>query len=95
MTMLHLSTYPKLVLEYGNIIWGPTFVLDQQHVEKVQKRARYVIFATVLIYNSRNLPSLKYRRHQGDMTMIYHLLHLNLNVDPSDLLTINTYILYN
>jgi len=24
------------VLEYGNIIWGPLFVLDQQQVEKVK-----------------------------------------------------------
>jgi len=73
---------------------GPVFVLDQQHVEKEQKRAtRLVHDLCDRTYNSHlvelNFPSLKYRRHWGDMIMIYQLLH-NLNVDPSDLLTLNT-----
>ena len=40
-----------------------------------------------------NLPSLKYRRHRGDMIMIYQLLHHNLNADSSDLLTLNTFFI--
>ena len=27
--------YIQPVLEYGNIIWGPQYILDQQQVEKV------------------------------------------------------------
>ena len=61
------------------------FVLEQQQVEKVQKRAtRLVHDLGDRTYNNRlaelNLPSLKYQRHRGDMIMIYQLLHHNLNV---------------
>ena len=59
LTKLRLSTYNYIyktciqpVLEYGNIILGPLyFVLNQQQMEKVQKRAPdwYMIFVTVLI----------------------------------------------
>ena len=37
-----------------------------------------------------NLPSLKYQRRRGDIIMIYQLLHNNLNVDSSELPTINS-----
>ena len=88
------KTYIRPVLEYGNIIWGPLFVLDQQQVEKVQKRATRLVHDLRDRTNNNhlavlNLPSLKYQRHQGDMIMIYQLqcvLHHNLNVDPSDLI---------
>ena len=63
--------------------------------KKCKKRAtRLVHDLRDRTYNSRlvelNLPSLKYWKHRGDMIMIYQLLHHNLNVDPSDLLAINT-----
>jgi len=85
------KSYIRPVLEYGNIIWGPLFVLDQQQVEKVEKRLVYDLWDHV--YDNRlaelNLPSLKHRRSQGDMIMIYQLLHHNLNVKPTVLLTLN------
>ena len=31
------------VIEYGNIIWGPFYVMDQQAIEKVQHRATKII----------------------------------------------------
>lgn len=82
------------MLEYGNAIWGPLFVSDQQQVEKVQRRAtRLVHDLRDHAYNNRleelNLPSLNYRRRRGDMIMIYQLLHHNLNVEPTDLFTLN------
>ena len=73
------KTFIRPVLEYGSIIWGPLFVLDQQQVQKVQKRAtRLVHDLRDRTYNNHlvevNLPLLKYRRHRGDMIIIYQLL---------------------
>ena len=64
-------------------------------MEKVQKRAtRLVHDLCNHAYENRlvelNLPSLKYQKHWGAMIMIYQLLHHKLNVNPSDLLTLNT-----
>ena len=39
---MFLRLYTTLVhpiLEYANIVWGPTFVIDQRSLEKVQQRA--------------------------------------------------------
>ena len=41
-----LRLYKSLVrpvIEYGNIIWGPYYVMDQQAVERVQRRATKMI----------------------------------------------------
>ena len=70
--------YKSLVrptLEYGNPIWGPYYVLDQQAVERVQRRATKMIQPLRdLPYHTRlhqlNLPSLTYRRRRGDMIII-------------------------
>ena len=35
-------------LEYGNIIWGPQYILDQELIEKVQRRT------TKLMYDFQN-----------------------------------------
>ena len=37
------KTYIWPVLEYGNIMWEPLFVLDQQQVEKVQNKATRLV----------------------------------------------------
>jgi len=55
------------ILEYGNAIWGPHFILDQQKIEKVQHRTTHLISTLKeLLYaehlSSLNLPSLHYRR---------------------------------
>ena len=31
------------ILEYGNTVWGPMFVLDQRSVEKIQMRATKLV----------------------------------------------------
>ena len=41
-----LSLYKTIVrpiIEYGNVIWGPHFALDQQSLEKIQRRATKLI----------------------------------------------------
>ena len=72
-TLINLyKTYVRPVIEYGNIIWGPQYILDQQEVEKVQRRATKLISDLQdHTYDDRlavlDLPSLKYRRQRGDM----------------------------
>ena len=72
-------------LEYGNPIWGPHYVLDQQAVEKIQRRAtRMIRPLRDLPYHARlcqlNLPSLAYRRRRGDMILIYQITHQLLKI---------------
>ena len=40
------------VLEYGNIIWGPHYIMDQQAIKKIQRRA------------TKLTPELKYDSYQ-------------------------------
>ena len=79
------KTFVQPVLEYGNIIWRPRCIQDQQKIEKVQRRATKLIcdllnhtYDDQLAY--LNLPSLKYRRQRRDMIMTYHLLHNYWNI---------------
>ena len=72
-------------LEYGNPIWGPHYVLDQQAVEKIQRRAtRMIQPLRDLPYHARlcqlNLPSLAYRQRRGDMILIYQIIRELLNI---------------
>ena len=68
------ETFPHLyksivwpILEYGNLIWGPFYLLDQQRIERVQ-RYRLIKEFSHLQYEERflflKLSSLYYRRHQ-------------------------------
>ena len=64
------KSFVRPILEYGNIVWGPHYILDQRSVEKVQRRATKLIHG---LYNMDysdhlailNLPSLQYRRIRG------------------------------
>ena len=47
---LDTETFPHLyksimrpTLEYGNLIWGPFYLLDQQQIERVQRKATRLI----------------------------------------------------
>ena len=86
------KSFVRPILEYGNTVWGPMFVLDQQLVEKIQRRAtRLVKEFKDLSYVDRlhnlNLPSLKYRRVRGDLIYISKLVHNLLDMDPASLFT--------
>ena len=79
------------VLEYGNIIWGPFYVMDQQAIEKVQHRATKIIpELRHYSYQERlqrlSLPSLVHRRLRGEMIFLYQLTHQYFNIDITSLL---------
>ena len=81
------------MLEYGNIIWGPQYILDQEQIEKIQRRATKMIHDLEnYTYNEAlNLPSLKYRRLRADMILIYQLFHKFFSINTSDLITAATF----
>ena len=93
--------YKSLVrptLEYGNPIWGPEYVLDQQAVERVQRRAtRMIQLLWDLPYHARlhqlNLPSLTYRRRRGD-SYDYNLSNNSPSTQHSFSRLLHSFIVY-
>ena len=89
-TML-LSLYKTIVcpiVEYGNVIWGPHFALDQQSLEKIQRRATKLIPTLQHVpYTDRlallKLSSLRYRRRRGDMILMYRIIQGFIGIDLS------------
>ena len=68
------------ILEYGNVIWGPHYLLDQKKVETTQQRAIKLInnlhdsdYGTRL--TELRLPSLNYRRQHGEMIPLYQIVN--------------------
>ena len=66
-------------LEYGNLIWGPHYKIDQQEIERVQRRAtKLVPHLQNLPYEERlralKMPSLHYRRKRGNMIQVYKII---------------------
>ena len=79
------------VIEYGNVIWGPHYVMDKQAVERVQRRATKIIpELRHYPYQERlqrlTLPLLVHRRLRGDMIFLYQLTHQYFNIDITRLL---------
>ena len=79
---LHKSLV-RPVIEYGNVIWGPHYILDRHSIEQMQRRAARII--TILYdtpycdcLNVLKLPTLQYRRLQGDMILLYRIFHINI-----------------
>jgi len=73
-------------LEYGVPIWFPYKMKD---IEEVQKRAtKQVKSLCGLPHEQRlrklKLPTLRYRRHRGDMIELYKILHGIYDKDISD-----------
>ena len=76
------KSFVRLILEYGNIVWGLHYILDQTPVaiEKVQRRVTNLIYDLYSMDYSDclatlNLPSLQYRWIRRDMTTVYKLIH--------------------
>jgi len=68
------------ILEYGNIVWGPQFILDKQSAEKIQRATRLVRGLEDLQTNS-----LRYQHHRGDLIYTYRLSHNMLDMESSSL----------
>jgi len=69
-------------------VWFPFKMKDIEEVEKVERRAtKQVKSLRGLSYEQQlkklNLPTLKYRRHRGDMIEVYKILHGIYNTDIS------------
>jgi len=67
-------------LEYANTAWSPYKQYLIEEVEKVQKRATKLVHGCKhLPYTERlkylKLPTLKYRRHRGDIIETYKIIH--------------------
>ena len=80
-------------MEYGNVIWEPFYVLDQNRIENVQRTTtRLVSSIKHLSYEQRlekfALPSLRFRRQRGDMICVYSLLNNIHDLDYSLFLTL-------
>lgn len=73
-------------LEYANAAWGPHYKMDQQKIEKVQRRATKLIEDIKhLSYQDRlrnlNMPSLQHRRLRGDIIETYKIVTGLYDVD--------------
>ena len=60
------------IIEYGNVVWHPTYKTLEKDIENVQRRATKMLGSIKnLTYPERlkqlNLPSLQHRRRRGDM----------------------------
>ena len=78
-------------LEYCSSVWGPSLVLDQRKIEKVQLRAtRLLLLIRDKPYGERlsilQLPSLAYS-FRGDMILLYKILNNYFSLDFSTLYT--------
>ena len=61
------KTLVRPIIEYNNVLWGPFYVLDNQKIERIQRKATRIIPSiSHLSYHDRlrhlNLPSLQHRR---------------------------------
>ena len=92
---MYINLYKSLVrpiIEYGNTIWGPHYILDQHSIEQIQRRANRILTGLYdTPYSDRlnilKLPTLQYRRLRGDMILLYRLLHNNIGIHFSDYFT--------
>ena len=96
-TMLCLyKSLIRPIIEYGNVIWDPHYVTDQQAIEKIQHRATKLI--PELRHDSYqerlsklSLPSFVYRRQRGDLIFLYQLINQHFNIDINDFFRYQTY----
>ena len=70
---MFLNLYKSLVrpiIEYGSVIWGPSYILDQQSIECVQRRF------TKLLFEFNDVPYSKRLSTLGLLSLQYHLLEV-------------------
>ena len=73
------KTLVRPIVEYNNVIWGPSYTLDNQKLERMQRKAtRMIPSINHLSYYDRlrhlNIPSLQHRRRRGDLIYLYQIL---------------------
>ena len=72
---MFLNLYKSLVrpiIEYGNVIWGPSYILDQQSIEYVQRRFTKLLFE----FNDRCIPYSERLSTLSLLSLQYHLLEV-------------------
>jgi ribonuclease P/MRP protein subunit RPP40 len=80
--------YKSLVrphLEYANVVCSPCMQLILKESKKVQKTATKLIANNqAIIYGqATRFPALIYRRHRGDRSQIFKIMHSSYNVDST------------
>ena len=86
------------ILEYGNVIWGLHYLLDQCKLEGVQWRATKFVPSlrdeSYIDQLTLNLPSLLYRFRCGDLIFLFNQLNGYFWLDYSNFFTLshNTHI---
>ena len=80
------------ILEYGNIIWGPHYLMDQKKVETIQCRATKLVISLhdndcgTRLTELRFL-SLNYRCQHGDMILLYQIFNSLVDINADDFFT--------
>ena len=83
--------YKSLVrphLEYASPAWNPTFKMDVNSIERVQRRATHLVPSlSSLSYEDRlrklHLPTLQFRRLRTDLLLLYKISH-NMSILNTD-----------
>ena len=80
------KTLVRPIIEYNNVLWGPFYVLDNQKIERIQRKATRIIPSiSHLSYHNRlrhlNLPSLQHHRRRGDLIYLYQILKGAYDID--------------
>ena len=74
------KSFVRPIVEYGTVICGPYYVLDQQLIARIQRRAMKLIHGLhdqpyVDRLAGLHLPSLQYHCLRGDLILLYHMYH--------------------
>ena len=82
------------ILEYGNVIWGPHYVLDQRKLAGVQQHVTKLVPSSrdqsyIDRQTSLNLPSLLYRFRGGDLIFLFKLLNDYFELDYTNFFTLS------
>ena len=93
---MFINLYKSLVrpiIEYGNTMWGPYYILDQQSIKEEQPITYWPIDNTP--YSEHldilGLPSLQYHQWWGNMILLYWLTHSDIGINLFDYFSYPTY----
>ena len=80
------KTLVRPIVEYNNVIWGPSYTLDNQKLERIQRKATKMIPSiSHLSYYDRlrhlNIPSLQHRSQRGDLIYLYQILKGSYDIE--------------